>query len=302
MSTLSKRFKFYLSNMASAVLSTRPAARELTVAPYDVFIVSYLRSGSTWARFLFGNLLQDEPVTFSNVDRIVPMIYDFPDRVLRRLPRLLKSHECFDPRYPQVVHIVRDPRDVAVSFYHYNRKVGVLADNYPIEAFVPAFLAGKTVDYADRLGSWEDHTLSWILMRRGNPSYRLLRYEDLLADPIGELVKTIPLLPKSLGRERIEQAVRLSSAERMRSLERQQSNQWRTTRNTRKDIAFIREARSGTWREQLSQHSVRQIEQSWGSTMQQLGYELSSIREEAVAVAPEGGANCERSLDCQELD
>src|SRR6267142_765686 len=149
--------------MVSTALGKAPAGRGLTVFSDDIFLVAYFRSGSTWSRFLFGNFIhQDRAVTFTNMERLVPAIYGLPDRVLRKLPRVLKSHECFDPRYPRVIYIVRDPRDVAVSFYFYNLKVRLLPDSYPLDDFVKRFIATKTVDYADRVGSWEENVASWI--------------------------------------------------------------------------------------------------------------------------------------------
>src|SRR5258708_8153953 len=104
---------------AGRVLTGRQiAGRGLTVFPDDIFLVSYPRSGNTWARFLLGNLIyQDDPITFSNLESRIPEIYFNRDRFLRELPRprMLKSHECFQPHYPRVIYIVRDPRDVAGS-------------------------------------------------------------------------------------------------------------------------------------------------------------------------------------------
>jgi hypothetical protein len=270
------RMKSYFGAIKSAILANKTAGRELTVLPDDVFIVSYLRSGSTWARFLFGNLVQSEPVTFANVNRLVPMIYDFPDRVLRQGPRMLKSHECFDPRYPRIIHIVRDPRDVVVSFYFYNIKVRVLPEGYPIQKFVENWIKGKTVGYADRLGCWQDHTLSWIRMRQASPNYRLIRYEDLLSQPAVEIGKASSLLRMKFTPDQVERAVSLSSADKMRSLEKQQAQEWKTTRGTRQDIPFVRDAKSGNWRERLPSACVTQLEEAWGETIQQLGYEISS--------------------------
>jgi hypothetical protein len=251
------------------------AGRGLTVFPSDVFLISYFRSGSTWSRFLFGNLIhENEAVTFTNMDRLIPLIYNHPDRELRKLPRVLKSHECFDPRYPRAIYIVRDPRDVAVSFYFYNLKVRVIPEGYPMDDFVERFLVAKVVGYADRVGCWEDHVLSWIRLRGGTPGFRLVRYEDLLANPVNELRRLAPLVGIDPTTERIERAIRLSSASHMQSLEKQQSREWIATKDTRQDIPFVREAKSGGWKNKLSAAAVRMIEQSWGSTMNELGYEL----------------------------
>jgi hypothetical protein len=77
--------------------------------------------------------------------------------------------------------------------------------------------------------------------------------------------------------ERIERAVTLSSAAQMRSLEQKQWKQWGTTKNTRNDIPFVRDAKSGSWREKLSPASAHKIELAWGATMQGLGYDVSGL-------------------------
>jgi len=102
----------------------------------------------------------------------------------------------------------------------------------------------------------------------------LVRYEDILADPAKELSKLAPMLGIDPAPARIERTIRLSSAGHMRSLEKKQSHQWVTTKDSRQDIPFVREAKAGGWRNKLSESAVRTIEQAWGTTMKELGYDL----------------------------
>jgi hypothetical protein len=260
------------------LLGRKTAGRNLAIFSDDVFIVSYPRSGNTWVRFLLGNLVyQDQPTTFANVESRIPEIYLFPDRVLRSLPRprLLKSHECFDPRYRKIIYIVRDPRDVAVSYYHYALKRKAIEEDYPIADFVERFLAAEFDIQWAWAASWSDHVMSWVSMRHGREGFLLLRYEDIIENAEGELSKMAGFLKLEASPQRLERAVSLSSADHMRNLEKEQGRQWKLTKATRQDKPFVREASVGGWKLVLPPSSVAKIEAAWGTVMQELGYPLS---------------------------
>ncbi len=274
---------FKILRQVERVLTGRqPAGRGLTIYPDDVFVVSYPRSGNTWTRFLIGNLLyQNEPVTFSNIESRIPEIYFNSDRQMRRLskPRMLKSHECFDPRYPRTIYIVRDPRDVAVSFYHHNLKAGNLPDGYPMDDFIPRFISAE---FDCKWGSWADNVMSWLCLRQHHQNFLLLTYEEMKKDPVRELARIALFVsdawsqPIDSGPEKLSRAVELSSPERMRQLEKSEGKQWALTKQTRQDKPFVRSATAGGWKSALSQKSVARIEAEWGDLMTQLGYELTS--------------------------
>ena len=270
---------------AGRVLTGRQiAGRGLTVFPDDVFLVSYPRSGNTWTRFLLGNLIyQDAAVTFSNIESRIPEIYFNRDRFLRQLPRprMLKSHESFQPHYPRVIYIVRDPRDVAVSFYHHNVKARNIPDDYPMASFVPRFIAGE---FDRRFGSWRDNVLSWTLLRRDDQGFLMLRYEDLKSDTANVLANVVAFLDRCSFREinsnsgALQRTIDLSSPEKMRAFEKQEAGGWVLTKGTRSDKPFVRSATAGGWKSQLAPESVDAIESAWGDLMRNLGYELVSTR------------------------
>lgn len=271
--------KKQLAAYARVVTKRQPAARGLTVYPDDTFLVSFPRSGNTWTRFLVCNLINpDDPVNFAQLESRIPEIYDVTDRNLRAFPRprIIKSHECFDPRYKKIVYIVRDPRDVVISYYEFQLKRRVISEELSLEQFVPLFMESEI---EPKTGSWRDHVVSWTATRGGQKNFLLLRYEDMIADTQKESTKIASFLGLDSSPERIARAVVLSSADRMRKLEKEQSRQWKETKKTRQDKPFVRKAASGGWKTILSERSVAQIESAWGDVMRSAGYKLVTAGE-----------------------
>ncbi|PYX29907.1 MAG: sulfotransferase [Acidobacteria bacterium] len=257
---------------AKRMFGLHSPGRNLAVFPDDTFLVSFPKSGNTWARFLIANLVRpNETIDFSNVNSVIPGPEVTRNRDLMRIPRprIIKSHQYFDPRYKQVIYIVRDPRDVVVSQYHFQRKRKIVADGFPLSDFVSKFLAGETCFY----GSWGEHVGSWLATRRGQPGFLLLRYEDMVSDSARELARVASFLGRACTNEEIDQAVQRSSADTMRQLEKSQSQLFTSTKDTRKDIPFVRAAKAGGWRTALSEESAARIEEAWGHLISWLGYE-----------------------------
>lgn len=274
--------KEQLAAYARVITKRQAAARGLTVFPDDTFLVSFPRSGNTWTRFLVCNLIDpDHPVNFAELESRIPEIYFVPDRVLRTFPRprVIKSHECFDPRYRKIIYIVRDPRDVLISYYEFQLKRRVISDECSLEEFLPRFMESAI---EPKIGSWRDHVVSWTATRGGQENFLLLRYEEMLANTQKEAAKIAAFLGLDTSTERTARAVELSSADRMRKLEKEQAGQWSATKKTRRDKPFVRKAVSGDWKTRLSETCVAKIEKAWGDVMTSVGYELVST-DKAVA-------------------
>lgn len=253
-----------------------PPHRHATVYPDDTFIVSYPKSGNTWMRFLVGNLVYpDNPVTLADVEQRLGDVDLASDSKLRGIPRprYLKSHQLFHPEYSQVIYIVRDPRDVAVSYYYHLLKANKLTPGFDVNSFVPNFIAEQLyLNFAP----WADHVTSWLALGPTRRKFLFLRYEDLLENTLREVFKVAAFLNIAPNKERLERAVELSTADRMRKLEKEQWKQWGVTKRGRTDIPFIRAAKTNQWVEALSPESVAAIESAWGPVMQLLGYKLAN--------------------------
>jgi len=270
-----------IKRVARYLLGTDVAGRALAVYPDDTFIVSYPRSGNTWTRFLVASLVRPaEPVSFANIERIIPDAEAQSSRYLKRIPRprVIKSHQYFDPRFKKVIYVVRDPRDVALSYYDFQRKYRQIEDSYPTPRYIRDFVAGRlgTGDW----GTWAENVGSWLGARDGQPGFLLLRYEDLISETARELARVADFLDIEVTPGLLATTIERGSAHRMRQLERNQASQWVSTKDKRPDIPFIRTASSGGWKKLLLPESASEIESAWGPLMRRLGYELLTGRSE----------------------
>ena len=268
-----------IKTVVKYILGTDRAERDFAVYPDDTFVVSYPRSGNTWTRFLIANLVYPEKnVGFANIEKLIPDTSSQSNRALKSTPRprIIKSHEYFDHRYRKVIYIVRDPRDVALSYYDFQRKYMQIDDAYPLEQYVEDFVQGRLISIG--WGTWAENVSSWICTRGKSTNFLLLRYEDMMKDTIRELTRIAQFFGIEATPTRLQEVIDRSSADRMRELEKLEADRWIATKNRRKDIPFVRVAKAGGWRTSLPVKSVEQIENAWGDLMITLGYEPVTVR------------------------
>jgi len=275
------------------ILGTDKAERNFRIYPDDTFLVSYPRSGNTWTRFLVANFVYPhENVSFRNIEQLIPDTSSQSNRALKRIPRprIIKTHQYFDHRYPKTIYIVRDPRDVALSYHDFQRKYRQIEDGYPLELYVDDFVRGRLG--SAEWGTWGENVASWIYTRGGCENFLLLRYEDMMTETVTQLARIARFLGLDPELSRLQRAVELSSADRMRELEKAEQDQWVATKNRRKDIAFVRVAKAGGWKTALPAPCVRQIESAWGPVMMTLGYPITSEApfEKPMFISHEGSA------------
>jgi hypothetical protein len=148
----------------------------------DAFIVSYPRSGSAWLRRLIAQVRDpSSDISVTQIEKYVPDIYAAGAALEESpRPRVMKSHEPYTAAYPRVVYLVRDGRDVAVSYYDFHRALHGYTGSFG--DFVERFLTGQGGGF----GRWADHVRSWVPARPGRP-FHVVRYEDLHQRPLEAL-------------------------------------------------------------------------------------------------------------------
>jgi len=116
----------------------------------DVFLVSYPRSGNTWLRNIIAEIIYGESGTkLGDVGKYIPDIGKYNvDEMDLKFPRVIKSHDTYNETYRRVIYIIRDPRDVILSYYKYHSqlKYSSTFENFVIEVNNGNIWPGKCCD------------------------------------------------------------------------------------------------------------------------------------------------------------
>ena len=196
-----------------AKLGVRFAADLLALRDDDVLLCSFPRSGNTWTRFMYCHLLMAlrgrsaDEVDFPFLDSTMPAIgagnigdeWDYAP-----YPRLVKTHARWLPffRGKRSVGIVRDPRDVMVSYYHYQKDRNKLFDG-SFSDFIrhPRYGLRRWVDH---YRSWKSH---WNIV---------VRFQDMKADTLNGFTEILRFLEIRHEERDILKAIQASEVERVR--------------------------------------------------------------------------------------
>ena len=271
------------------------------------WLASYPKSGNTWFRSFLYNLQQDgdapadinelatggiasgrgwldEVLGFDTaeldpdeVDRLRPSVYRWSLRDAE--VGYHKIHDAYtytqdgEPLVSReatlgALYIVRNPLDVAPSNANHNQSTIDQAIARMGEAKYALCRTRKALpsQVRQQLLSWSQHVLSWIDAPELN--CHVMRYEDMLSDPIASFTQATRFLGLAQAPEQIEKAIRFSDFKELSRQEEQKGFKERPTKTER----FFRQGKSGGWRDKLSPEQVQRIVSDHGAVMQRMGY------------------------------
>lgn len=250
-----------------------PIRNHLKVYGDDTFLVSYPRSGNTWIRFLLGTAMSTKKIDWHNFETVIPDIYRNTHQELEALerPRIIKSHHSFDKRYPKVIYVIRDVRDVYISYYKFHLKFKSKNVEISRDEFLDRFINGGLDDF----GTWRQNVLSWTSKQEELPNgLLLLKYEELKTNPSNTLRDLAQFIGIELSEDSIEKAVGWTSLENMKLLEKQQTDA-SLFKNSKKGMDFTNNGLPKGWRNMLSDNEIEIITESNRDVLERFGYEIS---------------------------
>jgi hypothetical protein len=253
-----------------------------------VLLASYPKSGNTWMRVFIANLTATDTPTDINAlpelshfacERQAPTHGHTAESAHASVPDtgFIKVHDAYllackdNPRHRDAsgaIVIVRDPRDIAPSLAAHSRNT--VDDTIALLGDPGAVPATANQPSRRKLTCWSHHVASWLEQK--DMPVHLVRYEDLIADPITSFRRALRFAGVTVGDSIVRRAVAFSEFRQLRAQELEKGFREAQLSEGR----FLRRGVAGGWRDELTAAQVARIESDHGSMMHRLGYARSS--------------------------
>lgn len=215
--------------MGRAVSRMTENALPFEPAPNDVVIGSYFKSGTNWTMQTALQIAHRGHAEFEHIHDLVPW-YEFPEKPAFAVSmqdqrvragadhglRIIKTHATMERlgHSPSGLYIwvIRDPKDVFVSSYHFMRAMALGPLMPPVDEWLEVFLSPDAA-----CGPWAEHVKGgWELRDRDNVLF--LTYEEMKADSRGAIERMAALMDVRLTADELAEVVRRSSFEHMKQI------------------------------------------------------------------------------------
>jgi hypothetical protein len=232
--------------------SLRPISE---ILPQDIIICGFPRSGHTWFQNLVAGVvfgMDPELAHDSLIQDLVPDVHY--KRFYKRYgpTAYFKSHALPQKEYRRVVYLLRDGRDVMVSYYQFLSALQERVD------FVKLVQTER----------WHEHVERWHANPHG-ADVLVVRYEDLQASPVEQLRRFCAFAALQRDDAYLERIASQAVFAKAQAKERTQG--WDNQAWPR-DQPFIRRGKVGSWRDEMPPAVLDAFLKIAGPTLQRFGY------------------------------
>lgn len=207
----------------------------------------------------------------------VQLTEEFPE------PRLIKTHLPFSLMSPsildtcKVIYVARNPKDVIVSYHHHSRLLKLHDYVGSFEDFVQYFVDDDLV-----FGPYWLH-LKEAWERKSHKNHHFIFYEDLKANPLGEIKKLDAFLNTKLTDAQLDGIVKYTSFKEMRARDNapvfnfeQGGVKVEVVKDeiAKKEGGFFRKGESGDWKNKFTPEMDAKVNQWLQKNLNNLGLEF----------------------------
>ncbi|XP_066452036.1 sulfotransferase 6B1-like isoform X2 [Eleutherodactylus coqui] len=192
----------------------------------DVLIITYPKCGTHWSKTILHEMLLEVHGKEPTVDRIM--------------------FEFGKPEKYEILIIMRNPKDAAVSYYHFTNNLPVLPTYSSWDLFFKDFISGDVL-----FGSYFDYHLGWD-RHIDDGNILVLTFEDMKADLPAELKKINDFYGLNLTDEQILQ---IEEKTIFKSMKEKSSN----THGKLAD-AFFRKGEIGDWKSLFTEEQSKEVD------------------------------------------
>lgn len=230
----------------------------------DVFICGYPKSGNTWFQYLITGVVFGCDARYTPdplIQTIVPDVSDRKFYLRYQTPCYFKTHLLPQPQYKRIVYLLRDGRDVMVSYYHHQRAMmGEKVD------FLEMVCRGRSLFPC----KWHEHVEAY-LSHQPQTQMLTVRYEDLIADTLGQLRRVCDFIGIDRSESMLQSAREQASFQAMR--DKEQTPLW-VKRPKWKDANefFVRRGVVGSYKDEMSPEVLEALLDAAGPTLKKCGY------------------------------
>lgn len=183
--------------------STIRSALTYQPRPYDVFVVTYPKCGTTWMMQIALLILHEGqlPENTEEYFAFTPYLEMLGAEAIEKMPRPspIRSHLPFEmipyAKHAKYIYVARNPKDCCVSMYHHTKmfpSYGFSKGSF--DDFFKVFIQGTT-DYND----YFDHLLSWY-EHKDDDNVFFITYEQLKDDTRGAVLQIADFLGDKYGK------------------------------------------------------------------------------------------------------
>ncbi len=228
----------------------------------DIFIAGFPKSGNTWMQHLMTGVhfgMTMEYVSNRLVRELTPDVHQVSH--YRRFDDIcvFKSHHLPQKRMKRVIHLIRDGRDVMVSYHAMHHGMGKKVN---LEEMVKQ---GKHVFPC----KWHEHAKAW-LENPHNAEIIIVRYEDLQEKPLEELQKVCDFIGWSRRTSFLTEVIQNCSFANMKRKEAHVL--WDKNPNWKSGKNFIRKGKIGGYQEEMPSNLIAYFNKEAGPMLRQFGY------------------------------